>query len=293
VVPILLAAIGATCGGTGAAFQHKAAGQEDEHAAMDPRLMFRLLRRRTWLLGLAISTSGFAFTASAIGRGRLVQVEPVLTLHVLVALLVSARLAGRRLGGPEWRGAVLTMVGVAGFVIAANPQEGERVEEVVPWAVPIAVLAAALLLGRMLAPRLVPERRAVLLGALAGVSFGTADAIIKVISDVIDVHGVGHLPTHWGLYAWLVVSPTAFLMQQSAFHVGHMGAGLPAQSSVQPCTAAFLGAVMFGEELRAGWAIPFELVFAVAMLVGVVALSRSPLIAPELDEAGMAAGDDG
>jgi hypothetical protein len=35
---------------------------------------------------------------------------------------------------------------------------------------------------------------------------------------------------------------------------------------------------MFGEQLRGGWAIPLEVVLVGAILVGVVTLSRSPLI---------------
>jgi drug/metabolite transporter (DMT)-like permease len=281
VLPLILAAIGASCAGTGAAFQHKAAGQEDAHAAMDPRLVLRLLRRRTWLLGISISIGGFAFQASAIGSGRLVLVEPILTLHMLVALLVSARLAGRRLGPAEWRSAALAMAGVGGFLIAANPTEGDRVEPLVPWAVPIAILLGLIVVGRAVGSRLEPDRRALLFGALAGLAFGTSDAVHKVMSDVIEAHGLGHLPGHWSIYVWLLLSPSAFLLQQSAFHVGHMGAALPATSSAQPCIAAFLGAAMLGEQLRAGWAVPFEVVFAAAILAGVVGLSRSPLVASE------------
>ena len=90
-----------------------------------------------------------------------------------------------------------------------------------------------------------------MLGGLAGLTFGTADGVLKVMSDVIHAHGLGSLPTHWSIYVWLVVSPMAFLLQQSAFHIGHMGAAPPATSSLQPCVAAFLGAAMFGSSCGA------------------------------------------
>jgi hypothetical protein len=38
---------------------------------------------------------------------------------------------------------------------------------------------------------------------------------------------------------------------------------------------------MFGEHLRAGWAIPAEVGLVALMLVGVVVLASSPLIEPE------------
>lgn len=278
MLPMFLAAIGALCAGTGAAIQHKAAGEEDDHAAMDPRLLLRLLRRRTWLLGIGIAIFGYVFQGSAIGTGRLVLVEPILTLHVLFALLVAARLARRRLGTTEWRGAALTMVGVAGFVVVADPQEGHAVDPVVPWIVPLAVLAVLVVVGRTVAVRLAPSQRALLLGALAGLAFGTSDALFKLVTEVARDEGVAALAGHWSPYAWAAVGPIALLLQQSAFHIGHLGAALPASSSVQPCVAALLGALMFDEQLRGGWAIPFELAFAGALIVGVVVLARSPLI---------------
>jgi drug/metabolite transporter (DMT)-like permease len=258
---------------------------------MDPRLVLRLFSRRTWVLGISISIAGFGFQATAIGSGRLVMVEPILTLHVLFALLVSARLAGRRLGTNEWRGAALTSVGVAGFLISAHPTEGDHVDQLVPWVVPIGVLAVVVVVGRTAAVRLRPEVRALLLGALAGLSFGTSDAILKLMTDVIDADGLGQLAGHWSLYAWIVISPMAFLLQQSAFHVGHMGAALPATSSLQPCVAAFLGAAMFGEQLRGGWAIPLEVLFAAMVIAGVTVLGRSPLI--EAEPVGLPTGSDG
>ena len=53
---------------------------------------------------------------------------------------------------------------------------------------------------------------------------------------------------------------------------------MPATSTLSPITAAFLGALMFDEQIRGGWAIPLEVVFAVVLVVGVVLLASSPLI---------------
>src|SRR5262245_24690118 len=74
---IVFALISACFAGTGVALQQNASSQEEPHAVMDPRLVFRLLRRKRWLAGMVIATSGFAFQATAISTGRLVLVEPI------------------------------------------------------------------------------------------------------------------------------------------------------------------------------------------------------------------------
>lgn len=283
-MPYAFALIAAVFIGTGIALQHRAAGEEDPHAVMDPRLLFRLLRRKTWLIGMAASTTGFAFQATAIATGRLVVVAPLNSMNVLVALFLSARHAGRPLGPREWSGGAAAVVGVAGFLIVAAPKEGVDVSPVVPWVVPIGVLIALVVPGVLAARRLVPPARGVVLAAMAGLSFGTADALIKVFTEVGSDHGFGGVVSHWGIYTWFVVSPCAFLLQQSAFHSSHLGAAMPATSTLAPTTASILGALMFGETLRGGWAVPVELALFGLMLFGVFLLSSSPLIDAATDE---------
>lgn len=283
IIALLFALAAAMAAGTGVALQQRASNEEDPHAVMDPRLVLRLLRRRTWLLGIGIGTSGAVLQAVAIARGRLVLVEPVLAMSVLFALLVSARHAGRRLGKREWRGLFATIVGAAGFLIVAAPSEGVDRSPVVPWVVPLAILGVVVAGGVVLFRGLAPEARGLSLAMLAGLGFGTTDALIKLISDVGGIDGASGIFTHWGVYAWMVVSPLAFLLQQSALHTTHLGAAMPGTSTMQPPTAALLGALMFGEQIRGGWAIPVELVLAVVMLFGVVLLSSSPLIELEPD----------
>jgi drug/metabolite transporter (DMT)-like permease len=282
-VPVLLALVAAALIGTGLSLQHRAASAEEAHAALDPRLLLRLVRRATWVLGMLVGFAGFAFEAMAIGSGRLVLVEPIMACSVLVALLLSARHARRPLGRREWRGVVATIVGVGAFLVVASPLEGEDPSPVVPWIVPIGTFGGLVLLGALLARRLPSERRGVLLAALAGVGFGTASSLIKLITDVADAGGAGDIPGHWSLYAWMVVSPLAFLLQQSALHATHLGAALPATSTLSPSTSCILGALMFGEQIRGGWAVPAEVVLVALMLYGVATLASSPLIDADAD----------
>ncbi len=283
MIPALFAAAGAVLIGSGIALQQLVAAEEDEHAVMDPRLVVRMLRRKRWLIGITLSQLGFACQATAIATGRLVLIEPITATNVLFALLVSANRTNRRLGPREWKGALAAIVGVGGFLAIANPTEGEHGDPAIPWSSVVVATAVVVVVVGVLAHRSMGTRRAVTLAVGGGLAFGVSDAVLKLVTDVGDADGLDGVIGHWSPYAWMVISTLAFLLQQSAFHSAHLGASMPATSALSPLTAAILGAVMFDEQIRGGWAIPFELALAGVLIVGVVLLSSSPLIDVEPD----------
>jgi drug/metabolite transporter (DMT)-like permease len=272
------ALIGALLIGAGLARQHAVARTVDPHAAMDPRLLWRLARQRSWLVGAGVANLGFLCIATGISTGRLSVVEPVAATQVLFALLFSARASGRRLHRPEFVAAVCALLGLAGFLVVAAPKHQAHPEQAVPWVVPIGMLLVVVAIGVVVCRALENTARGVVLAALAGLTFGTADALIKVMSNTVRDHGVPHLAGHWSLYAWSAAGLTAVLLQQSAYHTTHLGAAMPATATFGPTTATVLGAAMLGEQLRGGWAVPVEVVFFGLLLVGVARLAASPVL---------------
>ncbi|HJR26855.1 MAG TPA: DMT family transporter [Acidimicrobiales bacterium] len=284
MIPALFAAAGAVLIGSGIALQQLVAAEQDEHAVMDPRLVVRLLRRKRWLIGIGLSNLGFACQATAIATGRLVLIEPITATNVLFALLVSSNRTHRRLGPREWRGALAAIVGVGGFLAVANPTEGELGDPAVPWAVVMAAIAVVVVAVTLVARQAAGTRRAVTLAIGGGLAFGVSDAVLKLVTDIGDAEGVDGIVSHWSIWGWMVVSTLAFLLQQSAFHTAHLGASMPATSTLSPVTAAILGAVMFDEQVRGGWWLLPEAVLAGLLVLGVVLLATSPLIEVEPDD---------
>src|SRR3954465_3304238 len=111
------ALIGALLIGAGLARQHAVARTVEAHAAMDPRLLLRLARQRSWLLGAGLANIGFLCVAAGISTGRLATVEPVAATQVLFALVFAARGSGRRLQRPEFLAAGCALLGLAGFLL--------------------------------------------------------------------------------------------------------------------------------------------------------------------------------
>ena len=281
MIGAVLALIGATLIGAGLARQHAAAGTVEEHAAMDPRLFLKLMRRKSWLLGVALANGGFVFIASGIATGQLSIVEPIGATQVLFALFFAARASGRQLSRTEWVAAGAALVGVAGFLVIAAPQPGTDTNPAVPWAVPIVGLCVFVVAGLAASRSMSRTQRGVVFAALAGLTFGTSDALIKVMSD----HGAGGLFTHWSLYAWMAAGLVALMLQQSAYQATHLGAAMPATSTLAPTTATLLGAAMLGEQLRGGWALPVEIALFGLLLVGVARLAASPVLSDDTEPA--------
>lgn len=285
MIPVALALIGAVLIGTGSAKQHAVVVAADPHAPMDPRLIVHLARRKAWVLGNVMSFGGFLCMASAIATGRLVVVEPIGSTQVVFALLFAAHVSRSPLRRQEWIAVVLTVTGLAGFLIVAAPKEQVDASPAVPWAIPLGALAIAIVVGVVVARSLSPDRRGITFAVLAGLAFGVADSLIKAMTTTADDFGATHLLSHWSLYAWMAVGPVAFLLQQSAYHSTHLGAAMPATSTLGPTTATILGAAMFGEQLRGGWAVPIEVAFFAVLLVGVARLAMSKTLEEPLNPA--------
>lgn len=277
MLPVVLALIASTMLGVGVAMQHEAAAEQTDVAAMDPRLLVRLIGQKKWLIGMGLGTSGALIQASAIATGLLVVVAPIAALHVAVALGFASFRSGRRLERRHWRALIAAVLGLAGFLIAAAPSAAEDAGPKAPWLLLIAGVLALVVVARSMAGRLAAPRAALLLAAVAGVGFGHADGTIKLITDAADADGWGAAVSLWAFPVWFLLSGTCFWLQQSAHNIADITASLPATSVIQPAVGALLGTLMFGERLRGGFAIPFEVGFVALAIAGVIVLASTPL----------------
>ena len=282
MIPVLLSITASVMLGVGVALQHEAAAAETDVVAMDPRLLQRLVTRKKWLAGVGLGTFGAMFQGAAIATGLLIVVAPIAALHVAVALAFASFRSKRMLASRHWLALAAAVVGLAAFLIAASPQEAADARPALPWAVLLVGVGVAVACARLLAPRLHVSHAAMILAAAAGIGFGHADGMVKVFTGVADSDGWGAVPSHWALAAFGVLSPVCFWLQQSAHNMADITASLPATSAIQPAVGALLGAVMFGESIRGGAAVPVEVFGVVLLLAGVVVLASTPLPQPRL-----------
>ena len=142
-----------------------------------------------------------------------------------------------------------------------------------------AALAVASGLGRR--PGASPGRRAAVLGAATGISWGFMAAVIKELSAHLG-GGPGAVFSAWSLYVLIAVGAVTMLLASHALAAGPLAASQPGFTILDPLAASLLGMFLFGEHIRTDTAVLAGEALALAVVIaGAAALSRSSLIAGE------------
>jgi len=164
--------------------------REHDAAAALPVLSIRrplqsaraLLTDRSWLLGFAMESSGFALYVAALALASLALVQSISAGGIGVLAYVSARVTGRPLGARERNGVLLSILGLValGVSLAGGSGEGGRGSTIaiVLW---LAATAGAAVLvvsaGRVMLGVAVAE------GVAGGLFFSLGDVSTKVATQ--------------------------------------------------------------------------------------------------------------
>jgi hypothetical protein len=272
---VLFAMAGAACYAVASVVQQGSAALLPSTKAFDPAVLVRLARKRRWLLGLIAIGGGFGLQAAALDLGRLVVVEPVFPAGLLFALLLAARVEGRRLRHSEWTAAVATVAGLAAFLVAAEPSGGSRTAG--GGLLGLAAVGAACVAGVccLLAFRVTAHHRALALSIGGGIGAGVTDAVTKTVAAVAGVHKLGVLGDV-RLYLLAGVGLMTFTMQQNGYRAAGLPASLPAFAVLEPLVGAMLGLFIYHEHLGGGSVrIAVEVVAVLAAVWGIARLAKS------------------
>lgn len=254
-IAALLAVAAALMVGAGDVVQQRSAQQVTDKPVGTVALFRRLLRDRQWWTGSLVAAAGFGFQAAALGLGSVVLVQALLVTSLLFALLISARVAHRRITRRQGIWAVLLAVAVAVVVTVGDPQQGTPRGSVHTWTVVALVMGPALALC-VIGARVFPGSvGALLLGLMSGALWGLFSVLTKGVVDQLD-RGIPALLRTPELYVWVVLAIAATAWEQSAFRAGPLTASLPAVTVAEPIVGSALGVTVLGETLRTndiGW----------------------------------------
>jgi hypothetical protein len=285
---IVLAVAASLCTATASVCQRMGA-KNSEPAGFDVRLVFRLASQPIWLLGVGSMILGFVFQLTALHFGALALVQPILALELLFVFGYLA-IAGRRrvkVKRSDWLAAAAMSAGIGMFLFLASPSGGRLhapgplwlLTGLVTLGVVLAALAVAFGLGNR--PGVPRSRRAAVLGAATGISWGFVAAVIKELSSHLG-DGVGAVFSSWSLYVLVAVGAATMLLASHALAAGPLAASQPGFTILDPLSASLLGVFLFGEHIRTGGmdlvgeALALAIIFA-----GAWTLSHSCLILGE------------
>ncbi|MGI9033107.1 MAG: DMT family transporter [Acidimicrobiales bacterium] len=259
--------------------QQRAATTVPHHKSLRPGLVAELLQHPLWLLGVLTDVGAYLLQFLALRRGTLVLVQSLLVTGLAFALPFGAACSHRRLSRSDWLGTLAVVSGLVVFLVAAGPERGRGQPSPEGWVVLLAVVGIAVTLLVVLAPSSPGKKRALSLGTACGVLFGLNAALTKAAAHLLDRGGVGRLVGSWQL--WILVGSAAFgfLLSQSAFQAGPLEASLPVLTISDPLVSAAIGLGILHERVAtAPPAVLAEIVGVAAMVAGVLALARSPLV---------------
>ncbi|HZT67687.1 MAG TPA: DMT family transporter [Acidimicrobiales bacterium] len=286
---VVLAALGASVAyALASVLQQHAASRAPKSHALRMRLLVNLLGRPLWLVGILSDLAGYALQFIALGHGSLVLVQPLLVTGLLFALPLGALFAGRGMPGwREWAGAAAVCGGLALFLVVANPDAGSSTTSSMGWAiVSVGTIVPSVILVWLSRGRSGPAR-ASLQAVAAGTVYGLAAALTKTVAHVVTDssggfwHTVAQLAVTWQTWGVIITGLVTLMLAQSAFQAGPLGWSLPALTVVDPVVSIIIGAVAFAEPISDSPAgILLEGLGLVLLTVGVVALTRSPVVVP-------------
>lgn len=281
----LLAALGAACAnGVAAVLQAVAASREHGGERVDPRLLLRLARHPTFLIGVSLDVAGVGLAVVALRDLPLFAVQATLASSLAVTALVARRVFGTRLGRAEVAGVAAVGVGLVLLAAASGPEAVPHTSLAVRTGLFVGVLVLAAL--AVPAGRMRGRGAAVALAGLGGACSAFSSSGVRVLSRLA-LPGLFSNPALWTAVIGAALSLLLFSTALQRGSVTRTTAALVATKTVLP---AVFGLVVLGEGPRRGWA-PIAVLGFLITLGGALALARfgeSPALPhplPDGDEA--------
>jgi drug/metabolite transporter (DMT)-like permease len=278
VIAVVVALVAAVLFGLSDVVEQRTTHEVPERAALSPRLLVDLAKRRVWVAAIAVNILGNILQIVALHFGALALVQPILVCDLLFAAVFAAALAHRRPDRVMAAGVICCAAGVAGFLAIARPHGGHTTTSFTTF-LPLALVLAAVVIGCLAAAHWGSRRARPLWLALAcGVDFGVNAFLLKVAPDTLP-QGFSDPLKQWPLYALVITAPTGFLLNQNAFQAGTLIAPVLAIiTTVDPLLSIGVAHAWLGETITSTpVALAGEIIALIIMTGGIVALAqRSP-----------------
>ena len=200
-----------------------------------------------WLFGWLALGGSFIFQALALHNGQMSVVQPLLVTELVFALVLRRLWIRQQIQDVTWWAAAVTCGTLAIFVAVSEPTGGHVQPTSSAWVgATIATGAAAALLA-LVGSRGAPVRRAAATGAATAILWALVATFIKAMTDTLTQFGPLGMFAHWPVYALIVVSILAEILEQTALHVGPLSVSQPFLVIVDPIVSIVLSVWVFAE----------------------------------------------
>lgn len=275
----VLAALGAAISFAFAAvFQQESSQSVSDDKSLSVGLLTQLLRSPRWLAGGACLLAGFGLQALALAYGPVALVQPIVVTELAFAIPLGILRRHRRAGRREWVGIGCVVSGISLFLLIASPTSGIQEPSGLAWIVSLVpvggIAAAAVALGSTQRG----PRRAIFLGAAAGLSFGVLSVLTKALTHLLS-RDLPEAFLSWQFYVAVGVGIAALIVSQSAYQAGPLAYSMPLVGLLEPVVAVVIGDTVLGEQVRlSGRTAILEVLAAGVACLGIVLLTTSKTV---------------
>jgi drug/metabolite transporter (DMT)-like permease len=282
IVRLLVSVLGAL--GAAMSFAWAAILQQEAAQGVSPQksltfgLLVDLLNRPKWLVGVTFLVAGYGLQLVALVHGPVALVQPIVMTELAFAIPCATWRRRRTAGRREWMGIACVLGGVLTFLLAASPRSGAADPTGLAWLLALVLVGSVITGVLLVASRAHEARRAMLLGASAGLAFGVLAALTKAFTHLVG-DNLSHALASWQPYAIVLVGISALVLSQSAYQAGPLAYSMPTVGVLEPTVAVVIGATVLGEQVRvSATALTVELGAAVVAAVGICLLATSPVV---------------
>jgi drug/metabolite transporter (DMT)-like permease len=246
VVTILFALAAAFCNALNMVTQHRASIGDPGHSK-GWRFVRYLVSNPLWLFGWVALAGSFIFQALALHNGQMSVVQPLLVTELVFALVLRRLWIHQQIRDITWWAAAVTCGSLALFVAVSEPTGGHAQPTSSAWIGATVATGGAAAILALIGMRGSPARRAAALGAATAILWALVATFIKAMTDTLTQFGPVGMFTHWPVYALIVVSIAAELLDQTALHVGPLSISQPFIVIVDPMVSIVLSVWIFAE----------------------------------------------
>jgi hypothetical protein len=265
VIGLILAAISTTLANVAYSREHDAAAALPALSLRRPlHSLSLLLGDRSWMLGFAMESGGFASYAAALALAPLAIVQSIGSGGIGVLAYVTARVSGRRLGRLHLIGVSLSVLGLALLAVSLIKSSGGggrgTMAGILAWLGGAAVLAAAVLyVGRGRGGMGVAQ------GLAGGLLFSIGDFSTKLVTQ-----GGAH-------FAFLITLVIGYVLGTSLLQLGYQRSSALTVAGLATLATNALpilaGTIVLGEPVPSGGLGAARVLAFIAVVAGAILLA--------------------
>ena len=239
------------------------------------RLLGRLMRNRTWLVGWITNLCGVGTQAAALKVGSVAAVQPLMASQLLFVLTLASGEQRRWPSARDWLSALAVCAGLVLLLTAdASSLTGAPHRHRVLMAT--ACMVGLIVILRQLSRHTFPWLAGPLVGVAAGLCHALNAVYLKLTVEDVYHGGAAATLFDWPVYALAVTAVSGMLLVQIAFASGPLPPAVAAMSVTNPVASFVLGILAFDAPAPRGLGVLSAIVASgVLITVGIVGLANA------------------